>query len=77
MVPLQIIREVNELLSWIENHNGKSFDIEDALVNLHANVILSVLISKRYSMFKGRSITNFFERYIIILQYSIGDSNRL
>ena len=43
-----MLREVNELLAWIDKQKDGPFDIEGPLVNLHANVLMSTLMSKRF-----------------------------
>ena len=43
-----MLREVNELLAWIDKQKDGPFDIEGSLVNLHANVLMSTLMSKRF-----------------------------
>ncbi len=44
----QIYEEVNELVNWVEKQEGKPFDLLTGLHQMHANVAMSFLFSKRY-----------------------------
>ncbi len=45
----QILAEVSELVTWLERQGNKPFDIEEALVQVHANMSLQTLVGKKYA----------------------------